>query len=100
MKRLYQARDTMEANLVMDYLGERFIRATIFGEFLIGGAGELSALQFPEVWVEDDDIPRARVLLNEFLEQPTDKGVWRCPQCDELIEGQFDLCWKCGTHRS
>jgi len=99
MKRLYQARDTLEATLLRDYLGTRHIPAVIHGEYLTGGAGELSALQFPEIWVEDEDLARARALLDEFLQQPADKGVWRCSRCDEVIEGQFDICWNCGTPR-
>ena len=22
---------------------------------------------------------------------------WRCPGCGELVEGQFQACWKCGA---
>jgi hypothetical protein len=22
---------------------------------------------------------------------------WRCPSCDEMVEAQFQACWKCGT---
>ena len=28
---------------------------------------------------------------------PTD--TWTCPNCDELIETNFDSCWRCGTDR-
>jgi hypothetical protein len=99
MKRLYQARDTLEATLLKDHLAARYIEAVIFGEYQVGGAGELPAIHFPEVWVEDDDLSRARTLLDEFLSPAEDQGTWRCPNCDELVEGQFDLCWKCGTSR-
>ena len=36
-------------------------------------------------------------LLSEFL-QPQLHPVkpWRCPDCSEMIEGQFTACWKCG----
>jgi hypothetical protein len=25
--------------------------------------------------------------------------LWRCGSCEEVIEGQFQSCWKCGTPR-
>lgn len=36
--------------------------------------------------------------INLFEEQS--KQLWRCPNCGELIEGQFTTCWKCGTDRA
>lgn len=24
--------------------------------------------------------------------------MWKCPNCEELIEDNFDRCWNCGTH--
>lgn len=26
-------------------------------------------------------------------------GLWKCPNCGESIEADFDLCWNCGTTR-
>lgn len=25
--------------------------------------------------------------------------AWRCPECQETVESQFDICWNCGTAR-
>lgn len=99
MKRLYQARDTIEANLLKDRLAERHIAARIFGEYTVGAIGELPAIHFPEVWVEEEDLVPARRVVAEFLAPAPDKGRWRCAECGELVEGQFDLCWKCGAPR-
>ena len=99
MKRLYQAHDTLEANLLKDRLAERHITARVFGEYIGGAIGELPAIHFPEVWVEDDDLAPAARILAEFLAPVPDQGQWECPQCGEVIEGQFDLCWKCGAPR-
>ncbi len=27
----------------------------------------------------------------------SDVSVWKCASCGELLEAQFDVCWKCGT---
>ena len=29
----------------------------------------------------------------------TEAPPWKCPQCDELVPGAFDICWKCRTTR-
>jgi hypothetical protein len=34
------------------------------------------------------------VMSNEEL-----TGLWKCPNCGESIEADFDLCWNCGTTR-
>ncbi len=26
-------------------------------------------------------------------------AAWACPRCLEQVEGQFDVCWKCGASR-
>ncbi len=38
-----------------------------------------------------------RSLRGEPLDDPKSYKSWRCRSCNELIEGQFDLCWKCGA---
>ena len=100
MKPLYEARDRIEAQLLKDYLAARHIQTLIQGENLSGAAGELPALQFPVIWVlEDRDYDRGRELIHECLaEQPGGVG-WRCRQCGEWSEGQFQACWNCGTAR-
>jgi len=99
MRRLYQARDLLEANLLKDRLAHQHISSIIRGEYLTGAAGELPAFNFPEVWVDDGDLIPARRVLEAFLTAPQTGGAWRCPECGELIEGQFELCWKCGASR-
>ncbi len=89
-----------EANLLKDRLASGHIDAKVFGEFIGGAIGELPAIHFPEVWVEDQDLVPAERLLEDFL-QPLHEGEpWICPGCSERIDGQFDLCWKCGTDKS
>ena len=100
MKRLYQAHSTLEANLLKDSLAASHIEATIFGEYIGGAIGELPAMHFPEVWVEDEDMEPARRVLAAFLEPAPDAGQWRCAGCGETVDGQFELCWKCGAPRS
>jgi hypothetical protein len=104
MKQLYEAADRIEAQMLKDFLAGRHIETVITGDYLAGGAGELSALQFPLLWVvEDRDLEIASMWLQEFLNVRESSAVqkidWQCGHCGELIEGQFDLCWRCGTPR-
>jgi hypothetical protein len=41
----------------------------------------------------------ARFVAGEPLVDPKTYKSWRCTACNELIEGQFDSCWKCGAQR-
>jgi len=57
------------------------------------------------VYVLDRDrLDRAREIVGrvrrgESLKDPKSYRSWRCPGCNELIEGQFEICWKCGRQR-
>lgn len=102
MQKLYEARDSLEAQLLKDRLRIRHIPAVVLGDGLIGGAGELPAMIFPTVWVvEDRDLDPARRVLAEFLAPPpsSDADAWVCPNCGERVDPGFDLCWQCGTPR-
>ena len=104
MKRLYQAGDLIEAQLFQDFLRDHHIESVVFGGFLSGAAGELPAMQFPEVWLmEERDFPRGQELLRRFAEQGEavggERDAWHCGRCGEEIEPQFDICWKCGAAR-
>ena len=98
MKRVYTAPNAMLAGHIQVVLEQHGISAFLRNVFLIGGAGELPPNEcFPEVWiVENHEYERARAIIAELLEAPPGKD-WRCPRCDEEIEGQFAACWACGA---
>ena len=103
MYRLYESQDVIEAQLLVDYLASSHILATLLGHYQTGAAGELSAQNFPGVWLfEARDRARAEALLQEFLqhrEKSPGGEAWQCPQCGTTLEASFDLCWQCGTGR-
>lgn len=100
MQPLYQAADRIEAQLLCDLLECHRIEAQVFGDYLAGAAGELPADITPSVWVIDErDLPRARSLLSDWLAENqarADARSWVCRGCGELVDGSFDLCWRCG----
>jgi len=103
MQRFYQARDDLEAQLLVDYLAASHIHATVLGRYQAGAAGELSAFTYPWVWlVEERDLKRAGELLEDFRRQQAGGHAgraWKCAECGNNVEGQFDLCWQCGAGR-
>lgn len=100
MQKFYEASDALQAEMLCDHLASHHIQAVVLGGYLSGAAGELSALNFPVVWlVEDADLPRAQQLLNIFLTPLPPSGDWQCPRCGSTVEGTFALCWQCGAQR-
>ncbi len=103
MQKLYEARDSLEAQMLKDRLQSRHIQAVVLGDGLLGGVGELPAMVFPTVWVvESRDLEPAKRVLDKFLGVPHPAGLgraWDCPSCGEQVDAEFDLCWQCGAVR-
>ncbi len=102
MRKLYEAADRIEAQMLKDYLQEQEIPSVLLGDALSGAAGELPANIFPTLWlVKDEQYQRARWLIEEYkASAKTSRGSpWRCPVCGEDVDPGFDLCWNCATPR-
>ena len=103
MKQLHAARHAVEAHLIRGFLASHGVTTEVRGEYLTSGWGELP-VDVCSVWVVDDaQFARANDLLVAFLTGSFARIFsgerWRCPQCDEPLEGQFTACWSCGTVR-
>jgi hypothetical protein len=100
MLKFYEASDSFEARQVIDALAAHRIEATVLGEFLTGAAGELSAMNFPWVWlINNDDLARAQEVLDGLLASKgalPKRGPWICPGCEAEVDAGFDVCWQCG----
>ena len=47
-------------------------------------------------------VERARDIVERYrrrepLKNPRSYRSWRCRSCNELVEGQFEVCWKCSA---
>ena len=98
MIRLTHATNLAIATLWADLLTRAGIESIVQRQFTSSIAGEIPPDQcLPEVWViEDSQLAQARALLFE-LQHPRERR-WVCRNCDELIEGPFEQCWKCGAN--
>lgn len=63
MKTLYEAANAVEAHMLVDVLGQQGIPATVHGEHLQGGVGELPAAGLVRVMVDDDDHAAGRAVI-------------------------------------
>jgi hypothetical protein len=93
--------DRSLAGLLRDILVQEGIESVLRNEQLATAAGEIPFVEcFPELWILDDEVlPRARMLLDAWLSDPPAEPAWRCPHCHELCEGHFGACWSCGFLR-
>jgi len=98
MKNVYSAPHLFMVHHCKNILSSHGIESIVKNEYLAGGAGELPPTEcWPVLCVDERDAERAEAIIQQALtEQPRDKSSWRCPQCGELIEPQFEWCWNCG----
>jgi hypothetical protein len=104
MRSLYQAVDGLEARLLIAELAAARIEAVVLGEYLAGAAGELSAFNYPTVWVVDEEqFGAAEKVLETFLagrsDPPAAARDWLCGRCGAEVDAGFDICWQCGSPR-
>ncbi len=95
MKKLMTATDRIELGFFKGVLEAEGIACMIKNELLGGALGELPVNEtWPEVWVADQDLERAQQHLKAM--QPSKEAKpWCCHRCNELIDAEFALCWRC-----
>jgi Putative prokaryotic signal transducing protein len=103
VKRLYtfDHGDNVQLAMLKSLLDARSIPCVTRGEHLISAAGGVPFNEcYLELWVlNDEDFAAANTILKRWL-APENRAPWTCETCGENIEGQFQLCWKCGSERA
>lgn len=66
MKNIYDAQNTIEANLIKNILEQEGVSVHIRGEYLQGGMGELPAMGLVSLIVEDEDAQRAEKIIRDW----------------------------------
>jgi len=101
VKKIYIARDPLEAEFIKSFLSSADIAATVRDTMLWGTRGVLPMTTdtLPSIWVEDQDVEKAESLLAELAQTlpPATEDMWICRSCGERHDGQFSACWKCGA---
>lgn len=95
---VYQAKDLIEAALLLQRLRDRGIPSAIQNEFLLGLIGELPASMRPTVCVlEERDKSAGQLCVREMeaaLRAPELPDLI-CANCGDTSPGNFEECWKC-----
>lgn len=98
LRKIHVAATVIEAAHLRNLLESAGIRCFVRNEGLAGAIGELPFVEcWPEVWVvHNGDALRARGLVDAAREAEPPRGIdWRCERCGEVVEGQFEECWRC-----
>lgn len=103
MKQIHTAKHALEAHVIKGFLESQGIKAVVRGEMLTSGWGDLP-VDLCSVWIADDaQFDQADRLLVAFLKGTLARELgahgWQCPDCSEMLEGQFAECWNCGARR-
>jgi membrane protease YdiL (CAAX protease family) len=103
MKQLYSACNALEAHGLRLFLESRGISATVIGDNSPLETGfSFTPESGPCVFVAAEDFEQGTASLQEYLDSVNDRptlGIWKCAKCGQLVEGQFDTCWKCESPR-
>ena len=98
MKKLTSAESLITINHYRNLLAAEGIPTEVRNQHLGSVMGEIPFFEtWPQLWVVNDlDFDRALQLIESAdAESPT--APWKCGNCGEQNEGQFSVCWKCGT---
>jgi Putative prokaryotic signal transducing protein len=97
---VYQARDLIDAELMLQRLADRGIPSTLRNALLQGLLGELPLSARPVVCVMDErDQSAARLCVQDMeraLAAPELPDLV-CHNCGDTSPGNFEECWKCRT---
>ncbi len=66
MKNIFDASNSIEANLIKNILEREGVVAYISGEYLQGGMGELPAMGMVHIMVENEDQQQAEKIIRDW----------------------------------
>jgi predicted RNA-binding Zn-ribbon protein involved in translation (DUF1610 family) len=101
MIKVYENFDLSRVGQMQSLLESNGIETFIKNYYSSGALGEIPFVEIcPQLYVlQENDVARAKSLLQVELSDANKASDWVCPECGIDIEGQFENCWKCGIHR-
>ncbi len=96
MKLVYTHENRLFVANAHNLLEQAGIHAIWKNEFASSAIGEVAPISaWPELWVlEDTDYePATEIIRTAFA--TNNLPEWVCPQCKEINEPAFELCWNC-----
>ncbi|MFN2385940.1 MAG: DUF2007 domain-containing protein [Thermoanaerobaculia bacterium] len=102
MRKVHSALDPLAVANLRNLLLQEGIETEVRTPFLAAASGDVP---FTECWsqlwvVDDEDHDRAEELIRRALAPRAGAGrPWKCPDCRETVDSQFEACWRCGSAR-
>jgi hypothetical protein len=98
MQKVFTDQTLIAVAHVKNLLETAHIPSELRNQYAVGGVGEISFLDaWPELWVDYEDVAKAKSIINEYLSSST-QGDWRC-RCGEMNGYAFASCWSCESDR-
>jgi len=99
MLRVYTGQVLALVEIMKEVLSMHNIDSHIKNQYLSGAVGEIPPNEsWPQLWVADQDFERALMIIEEAQrDSPESQEMLICSKCGEEVEGQFAVCWNCGT---
>jgi len=97
MKLIYTHANLIIVANMQNVLENNGIDTFLKNEHLSAAAGEVSPFDaWPEVWIpHDSDYDKAKSIIDNITNNDNSRD-WYCPQCGELNDASFEICWQCG----
>ncbi len=105
MKPIFASQDVAAVTIVRGLLADQGIETAMQNENMSAVLGDIPFMHaMPELCLlREEDEPAARAIVEQFeagrVSAPEAAADWTCPNCGEVVQGQFTDCWKCCTPR-
>ena len=102
MIKIFEDFDLARVGQFQSVLEAEGIQTHLKNQFMSSAMGEIPFVEvLPELWIlEDGDLVKARRLIQELLPRSeNNEPEWTCSECDSVVDGVFDRCWKCNAQR-
>lgn len=96
MKLIYTNENRFLVNNMKNIVQNADIEVSLKNEYIAGGAGDLSPFDtWLELWVVDEKNYKQAMQLIKEAQTTDNEHDWFCPQCHEINNAAFEICWQC-----
>jgi hypothetical protein len=102
VKSVYSTQDVLIIGHLRNLLVNEGIQCDVRTPFLAAAKGDIPVTDcWSQLWIlDDEDLEKATEVIETALGPGAEPGTpWACSKCGESVEGQFDVCWQCGSIR-
>ena len=103
MERVYSCENPLIAQHIKNLLVNSEIDCFLKNEAVQSLAGEVPPIvTWPEVWIVNPaDKQKAEALIQSMDSlESSDQEEWKCGNCNEVNDGNFNICWNCNESKS